>query len=261
MTKEEFIIEFDKTVAQQCSVVHPNAIGLTPEEFTNLRRVGLGASDASVILGAMPDWKTTEDVIKEKVTKDITADELEVGRKPAVRKGRDLEPLVLSKASELLNSFVYKPTAMYRIRDYAYLTVNYDGVVYDKAFVPVEAKVVTIYGAKYYDTTKAIAYLNYEKKILKEKETFSSSFFNQNLETKAAACGIPNYYYVQVQQQMLGLNADHGYLAALNDKDWTLYLYYVPKDPIVQTQIILKGHHTSERIARLLKHSDRPWLA
>lgn len=234
-------------------VVVEDAYLLSPEEFTNIRRQGIGASDASVILGLQSKWKTSEDIIKEKLQRSISAEEIEVGNKPSVRKGRDLEHIVLNKAEDWLHCEVDKPTDMYRFKDSPWLTVNFDGITTDPigTFTVVEAKVVTQYGEKFYDRDKALkskSEIEFVSLIRNKK-----AFLKQDIETKAKACGIPPYYYAQVQQQLLAIDAPYGYLAALHDKDWELKMYLVPADPEVQAKIITE----SKKIWNIIEEARR----
>ena len=210
---------------------------LSPEEFTNIRRQGIGASDASVILGLQSKWKTSEDIIKEKLQHTVSQEELEVGNKVSVRKGRDLEPLILNKASEWFKTEIVKPTDMYRLKDSPWLTVNFDGIIkLDDMITVTEAKFVTTFGDKFYHSENAI-------KTIRDIEFYSTqrrknSFLNQDIQTKAKVCGVPDYYYAQVQQQLLATEAPYGFLVALHDKDWELRVYLIPADPEVQAKII-----------------------
>lgn len=211
---------------------------LSPEDFTQARRSGIGASDASVILGLQSKWKTTEDIIVEKKQKYLSQLEIEIGRKPSVKKGRDLEPLVLHKAEEFFKQEIIKPTDMYRLKDSPWLTVNFDGIIVDHTPVQtvVEAKVVTPYGEKFYDKSKAVK--NKSEIDLCKLTRCKHSFLQQDIETKAKACGIPPYYYAQVQQQLLAIGAPYGYLAALHDKEWELKVYFIPADEALQFKIV-----------------------
>ena len=53
-------------------VLHPNAANCTEEEFALLRRQGLVASDASIYLGLQTKWRDTEDLIRNKLSKELT---------------------------------------------------------------------------------------------------------------------------------------------------------------------------------------------
>lgn len=219
-------------------IAFENASQLDPNEFTQIRRSGIGASDASVILGLQNKWKTIDDIIAEKKQKHLSQVEIEIGRKPSVRKGRDLEPLVLRKAEEFFKQEIVKPTDMYRFKDTPWLTVNFDGIIVDHTPVQtvVEAKVVTPYGEKFYDKSKAVK--NKSDIDLCKLTRCKQSFLQQDIETKAKICGIPPYYYAQVQQQLMALSAPYGYLAALHDKEWELKIYFIPADEALQFKIV-----------------------
>ena len=78
--------------------VVPNASELAETDqhaFAMLRRVGLGASDSSVILGVNLYTKLDE-LIQQKRSTEITEEERKVGELENVRKGRDLEPIILN---------------------------------------------------------------------------------------------------------------------------------------------------------------------
>ena len=213
-------------------VVHPDILSLSNEEFMLVRKNGLGASDASVFLGLMTQWKKVNDLIEEKCRDYMTPEEAAVGELDSVRKGRDLEPTILKKAEEAMNRSILKPKEMYRIKEYPYLTISFDGVTEENGqAIPVEAKYVTKYGEKYYNTNANEADLaNWDKAYSTEK--------------KASICGIPAYYYAQVQQQILGLGSSYGYLAALHELNWKLKIYKIPRDEVLISKIIIEGHST-----------------
>ena len=72
-----------------------------PEYFAMIRRVGFGASDSSILLGVNPFPNgTIEKLIEQKKSKHLTPDELAIGQMVNVRKGVDLEPLILQKFRE-----------------------------------------------------------------------------------------------------------------------------------------------------------------
>jgi hypothetical protein len=101
-----------------------------------------------------------------------------------------------------------------------------------------------MYGEKYYDRTKA---------FFNEKTGFTQiledpSQHNWSIETKAAYYGIPPYYYTQLQQQILGLNAPFGYLSVLFDKSWDLYSFYIWRDDKVISALITEGYKVWQKI-------------
>jgi predicted phage-related endonuclease len=202
---------------------------LTQEEFAMARRDGIGASDMSAILGAMDKFKTADDVLREKLLTIYTDEEKAIGEKVNVRKGRDLEPMILDKARDILEEVILKPTSMYRMTAHPYLTINFDGVI-PRGRIPVEAKFCSTYADKYYDfgpdtNERWKTHANY------------TDFYDQ-----AKHYGVPAYYYIQLQQQLLGANAPYGYLAVLRDKDWNVYIFKIMADDHLQQKIINEGY-------------------
>lgn len=212
------------------------------EEYALLRKNGLGTSDSSIVLGVNP-YTSRSDLIAEKCRNYLTQDELEVGDKSAVRKGRELEPFIIYKHSKIMERHVIKPVDMYRHKEYPHIKFNFDGVI-DKLYnddgtyqyIPDEIKVVTIYGRKYYQFDKAFYSEGYGFRILPphyEKENIS-------IEGKAGLYGIPPYYYTQLQQQIFGLNAPYGFLTVLDEKTWTINSFFVWRDQRVINQLIIE---------------------
>lgn len=213
-----------------------------PTQFTMLRRCGLGASDASVLLGVNP-YEELTNLIKQKASNEITAEELAVKDLENVRRGRDLEPIILNKFVELMHvEELHKPEPMYRIKRAPELTINYDGVVLiGDTLIPVEAKYVSKYAGKYWDETKAVTDL-----VTFPTPQISAPVgsLSNHITKCAAACGIPVYYYTQVQQQLLGLEAPYGYLVSLWDKGWDTKVFYIPQDTYVQQVLMDKAKLT-----------------
>ena len=204
---------------------------LSEEDYALVRKESFGGSDSS-ILCEVNLYKNIEQLIKEKNSKFLTDEEKAVGDKPIVKKGRDLEPIILNKAAALLNREVYKPTAMFEFKDAPILTLNYDGVCkINNDLIPVEAKLVSKYGEKYYSKDKTIED-NMDVDMKVEGDSLEA-----HIKRKALKIGIPAYYYTQVQQEIMGLNAPYGYLAVQFDESWDFKLYYVKADPYVQNKI------------------------
>lgn len=204
---------------------------LSEEEYALVRKESFGGSDSSILCGVNL-YKTIEQLITEKNSKFLTEEEKAVGDKPIVKKGRDLEPIILNKAAALLNREVFKPTAMFEFKDISILTLNYDGVcnIEDK-LIPVEAKLVSKYGEKYYNKDKTIED-NMDVDMKVEGDSLEA-----HIKRKATRIGIPAYYYTQVQQEIMGLNAPYGYLAVQFDESWDFKLYLVKADSFVQNKI------------------------
>ena len=205
---------------------------VSEEEYAMLRKESFGGSDSSILCGVNL-YKTLNQLIKEKNCKYITDEEKEVGNKAIVRKGKDLEPIILDKAAQELGIEINKPTAMFEFKEEPILTLNYDGVAEEnQVLIPIEAKLVSKYGEKYYNKDKTLE----ENKEVDMK--IEGDSLEAHIKRKALRSGIPAYYYTQVQQEIMGLNAPYGYLAVLFDDSWTFKLYLVKADNYVQNKII-----------------------
>ena len=212
------------------------------EAFALNRRKGFGASDSGIILG-VNKWTTLDQLIEQKNTPYVTEDEILIGMKPQVRMGSDLEPLILDKAAEMLGVLITKPTAQYRFKDYPFLTVNYDGIYGDSSnFGIVEAKCVSTYARKYWDFTQEIHDM---------PKVYSGSTLKDTILTNAKMCGIPEYYYTQVQQQLLGTHADFAYLAAMDVKEWTVHIFKIPENEYVQQVLIGMAASAAEKCTQI----------
>lgn len=222
----------------------PHIDEVSEEDYAMVRKESFGGSDSSVLCGVNL-YKTMDELIKEKNSKFITEEEKEVGNKAIVRKGKELEPLILHKAEELLNRQIYKPTAMFEFKENSMLTLNYDGVCrINEHLIPVEAKLVSKWGEKYYNKDKDI---NDNMSVDMKVEGDS---LEAHIKRKATRIGIPPYYYTQVQQEMMGLNAPYGYLAVQFDESWTFKLYYVKADPYVQNKIFDIAEQYKDKIEK-----------
>lgn len=213
------------------------------QEYALLRKNGLGTSDSSIVLGVNP-YTTKAELIAQKCRDYLTEDEIAVSDKPAVIKGRELEPFIIYKHGTVLNRKVIKPIDMYRHKDYPYIKFNFDGVI-DKSYkddgtyqyIPDEIKVVTYYGLKHYKASKAFYSGNTGFRSLPEHY----EKMNWTIEQKADAYGIPPYYYTQLQQQIWGLNAPYGYLTVLFENTWELHSFFVWRDDKVINQLIIEA--------------------
>ena len=227
---------------------------VSKEEFTQLRRKGFGGSDSSVLVGVNP-FSTISDLIASKVRTELSEEEKAIGKLAAVRKGNDLEPLIITKATAILETQVFKPPHMYRFKDYPYLTMNFDGVtdLHGKQYIPVEIKVCTFRGEKHYNKFKAL----YDEgrpegsEVIPEPEDISEH--NMSIEERAAHYGIPPYYFTQLQQEMMALDAPFGFIAVLFESDWNVRIFKVWKDPKTQNAIIIEGYKTWQKVEQVLK--------
>lgn len=227
-----------------------NIQSMSHEDYALKRKNFFGASDSSILCGVNL-YKTLDELLKEKNNKCITKEEKEVGEKAIVRKGYDLEPIILNKAEECLKTCeeyteLYKPEHMYKFKNIDGLSVNYDGVLVkpNNVLVPVEAKLVSKYGEKYYNKSITI------EDNVALAEVMESPEMEAHIKKRALRIGIPAYYYTQVQQEIMGLDAPYGYLAALFDETWTFKLYYIPRDRFVQDYIAKQCADNIDKIKR-----------
>lgn len=222
-----------------------NVQSMDHEAYALVRKNGFGASDSSILCGVNL-YKNMEQLITEKNAKYLTQEEKEVGEKPIVKKGYDLEPIILNKAEEQLKTTIHKPDDMFKFKDVDGLTINYDGVIEfeDGTLIPVEAKLVSKFGEKYYNKTISEA-------IAKTVDTkVEGNDLASHIKRKALKLGIPAYYYTQVQQEIAGLDAPYGYLAAMFDETWSFKLFYIPRDEYVISKIYQLCEENINKIKR-----------
>lgn len=254
--RDEAIKELDlKRVPLEVAVKDIDQV--SKEEFTQLRRQGFGGSDSSVLVGVNP-FSSVSDLIQSKLRTELSEEEKAIGQLASVRKGNDLEPLIISKASEILNVEIFKPPHMYRFKDYPYLTMNFDGVAdfEGKQYIPVEIKFCTYKGEKHYNKFKAVYDESKVEGMQAAIEPENISEANMSIEERAAHYGIPPYYFTQLQQEMLALNAPFGFLAALFETDWYVRIFKAYRDPKTQNDIIIQGYKVNQRIQHLKQEKE-----
>ncbi len=289
-----------------------NAADMKAEEFALIRRQGFGGSDAAVLIGANPYTKTymevhgrdgiTEPLVVQKARLILTESEKAVGTLAAVRKGNELESLIMKKAQAALGVLVQKPVHLYRFKQYPYLTMNFDGVgtfmkpkkqtidpqEYQEeipgqpienpevkypapdfswlgkhhGYAPVEIKVATFKGQKNYNPSKAVyseqrLFMGLNPWISAPEPLTDVQLRSMSVEEKAAYFGIPIYYYPQLQQEMMAVDANGGFLAVMFDTDWIMHILYVQKDPIVQNMIIIEGLKAARAVNEIVKKEGR----
>ena len=212
------------------------------EEYAKIRMDYFGASDSSKLLEVNPfSLDPLKELLNEKLTGKV--DET-IGKKASVRMGKDIEPIILKKAANLLKVDIYKPRNMYKDKT-TILATNFDGVT--EEFVPVEAKAVTRFGKKYYNFLNAEYNTNqgeaYEKPMLPKPKLKIEDF--EDLQTyinkMAEYYGVPVYYYTQVQQQILALNSQEGFLAVLDVENWDMHIFRIYKDDVTIREIKSRG--------------------
>ena len=222
-------LDLNKLIEEQGVLVKGFKANLEDKEaFALSRKDTFGGSDTSILLGVNL-YTTLEQLREQKHNKFLTEEEKAVGEKPIVRKGADLEPFILSKAQEEIGKEIYKPENTYIFKEYNYMSLNYDGVFVndDGKLIPVEAKLVSKFGEKYYK--KDISIKEMEDIVVEKK----SDDIAVHIKLMANKFGIPPYYYTQVQREIEGLGADYGYLIAWFDESWTGKLYRIKRDDYV----------------------------
>lgn len=222
-------------------------------DYALLRKDGLGTSDSSIVLGVNP-YTTKNELIQQKCRDYLTEEELAVGDKPAVKKGRELEPLIIHKHSQLIGRRILKPVDMYKHKEYPHIRFNFDGVI-DKVYhedgsyqyIPDEIKTISKYGQKHWDKYKAVftetrGWSDVPPDISKKAMT---------IEQKAAFYGVPPYYYTQLQQQIFGLNAPYGFLTIMFEASWEMLSYFIWRDNKTINQLIIEDTKTWNKIEEL----------
>ena len=249
--------DFDKIVASCCSfdVVYENIDQVTEEEYREIRNNWIGASDSSKLLNVNPFPNgSREDLIEEKV--NGIYDE-SIGKKASVRMGKDIEEVILKKVQEFFGRddyFVNKPKDMYGDKDSG-LGINFDSLAVYNDFVafPIEIKAVTKYGRKYYNFYNS-TYCQKDGVWQEERKPVINTHIRANHYTEMAhEIGIPVYYYTQLQQQMMAVDASIGFLAALDVDNWDLHLFKVPKNEALWTNLKLIGKETTLKIRTIKK--------
>ena len=237
--------------------------------FAAARNDTFGASDSAVLLGVAYSsrnvtMKTKDELLNEKVNNFWNE---EISSKASVRKGKDLEvPIIVPKLEEMLNAYVLKPKDMYVNKKG--LATNFDGVLFEAEIndedliigyhpVPLEIKVCTVWARKNYDWNKAVSEFDKDIKleIPKDLPLREGIPIEEHIELKATHFGIPKYYYTQLQQQIMFLGADHGHLAVMDDSEWTIYIFTVPRDDVVIKALEIESFH---QYARLCKKKGLP---
>lgn len=216
---------------------------LSEEEYALVRKETFGASDTGVLMGV--GYSTLESLIATKAIPYVTDEEKEISNKPSVRKGKDLEELIIRpKIAQALGMNLSKPTTMYELEDAPFFTINYDAMD-ETGTIPVELKYVTTFGTKNFDTKK-----NFYNNVLPDTSKMSFPNPAERIKYMASVCGVPPYYYTQAQLQIHGLQAPYGYIGALFEKDWEVRIYKIPYDRICVTDIYIKGFKANEDLKK-----------
>ncbi len=186
------------------------------EDWLELRKKGIGGSDIGAIMG-LNKYASPLSIYKQKVL-DYKND---VSDKPAVRKGKDLEPVIRSNYFRpMLAEKGFDVLELHHMlinSKYPWLRANLDGLAIPKDpamrkhtnNIVCEIKVVTEYA---------------------EQNWFGDDY-----------CGIPASYYAQVQEYMLVTETKMAILGALFEKDWEMHYFKIPANPVFQAELLKKS--------------------
>jgi len=239
-----------QAIVSKFSISIENVTDLTDEEFTNSRHQNFGGSDAAVLLGvayhtARVPMKTIPELIQDKVEE---YNDPSIGLKGSVRKGKELESMLIAKAEKMLNAVIIKPKHTYA--NNKGLSMNFDGIIFEPKIhkdtpttiqpIPFEVKLCTFFGRKNYNWALGVSEFDTDKTIPKKLLPDAKHLHSMDeiIEYRAKELGIPPYYYTQVQDQMYFTEADHGYMCVMDDLDWTLYVFYIPRDQELIDQLL-----------------------
>ena len=253
--------DYDELDLSQLDIVVdvPKISELPNDQYAILRKHGLGTSDSSIVCEVNP-YTSIPQLIEEKSRDYLTPEERAVGTKDAVVKGREFEPVVIARHSDIIKKRIMKPSDMYKHKEFPWLKFNFDGVI-DKTmmpdgkyqYIPDEIKVVTKSGLRHYNP--ALAYFRESTGVQGIPQDYSGG--NNSIQTKAAQYGIPPYYYTQVQQQIFGLKAPYGYLTVMLDSTSEVVSFFIWRDEQVIRKILSNGWRIWEAICKRTNDPNR----
>jgi len=250
-------------LSENCTVVLENASTAPKEVFRKYRFDAFGASDSAVLLGVafstntIP-MKTVNELIEEKVTE---FDDVSIGEKASVRKGTELEELLISKFAKRMGTVVIKPNDMFG-KDKLFHT-NFDGIVLEVVNInkeinyyqpiPLEIKLCTMFGRKNYDWMLGVSEFSDNQHMVPERvppiQNFPHTNIQEHITYNAKMYGVPTYYYTQIQQQMYFAQAPHGYIGVMDDANWTIYLFKVMRDERTIRELCYQGTQAYNKLA------------
>ena len=172
------------------------------KEWLELRREGIGGSDAAAAMGLS---KYTSPLKLYKIKKGTCVEDL--SDNPYVKKGKSLEPFIRETyVRPYLSGLGYElehPECMFVNKECPWLRANVDGIAFHKFDLDALPVIVEI------------------------------KWVNEHSEGAWGGdryCGIPVHYYAQVQHYMTVLKARGAWVCALFDSDWTMHYFWVPYD-------------------------------
>ena len=173
---------------------------MTREEWLKARKEGIGASDAAAVCGVSP-WQTQLEVYLDKTT-DVTEDDFE--KKPWLKLGQKLEPVIAELYSEKTGAELALPPALQRHKEFQYIMANPDRTRTDDS---------------------------------RNVQCKSAAFRDPELWGEEGSDEIPEWYLVQVQHEMTVCGANLTDLAVLfGGREFCVYS--VPYDKAMADEIL-----------------------
>ncbi len=172
--------------------------GLTHEEWLEYRRMGIGGSDASVLLG-INQWKTELELFLEKTGQSETQET----DNEAMQWGRIMEPVIRKHFQEITGKKVVEVHAILQHEQYPYLIADIDGLTEDDDGNPAILEIKT-----------------------------ASEFKRSEWEND-----IPPYYRTQIEHYMMVTALDKAFVAVLIGGN-TFKVYEVDADPEIRKMLL-----------------------
>ena len=118
---------------------------MTEQEWLKKREETIGSTDSAIILGLSP-YKSVYELYAEK--SGLVKPDPTIGEKPAVIRGKKLEPLVRALFSATVEPVVYEENAIIINETVKYISFSPDGIIgtYDKPRAILEIKTGAIFG-------------------------------------------------------------------------------------------------------------------
>lgn len=102
------------------------------QEWLTARKTGIGGSDVAAILG-LSKWRTPYSVWQDKIGQGA-----EIEDNPAMKWGRNLEPVVRQEYAEQTGRVVLQPADMLRHPAHSFMLANLDGMTEDRRVVEIK---------------------------------------------------------------------------------------------------------------------------
>lgn len=183
------------------------------DDWLQLRHKGIGGSDVGAIMG-LNKYTSPMQIYKAKV---LGMDK-DVSDKPAVRKGKDLEPVIRENYFKVMlkdkGFTIIQPQHMLINKKYPWLRANLDGII-----IPL-------------DESKRIHTNCIVGEIKVVTQYAEDNWYGPDY------CGVPASYYAQVQEYMLVTETKMAILGALFENSWEMHYFQIPADEEFQKKLL-----------------------